>query len=402
MSEKEFDVHNRERTYRRALAALETAEIGEDRQLIKDFLHDEGASGIGHNRQTKYAYFLIQLRKWLGTPFKKATEADLKELVNEHLENGKYAAWTRRDFKVSLIKFYRWLGKLEKGTRPPILKFMDTRLKSRETKLPEQLITEEEARALIAAGRNAREKALIAVLYESAARIAEFLNLRIRDAAFDKNGAILSITHGKTGARRIRIVFSAPYLREWLEYHPQKEKPAAPLWPSKRAGYAAPITYEMANKIIRGIAARAGIKKPVNPHAFRHARLTYLAKKLTDAQLKQFAGWTQASSMAAVYVHLSGRDTDEAILGIYGLTDSKKDEAPRLKVCPLCRMPNAPEAQHCINKACGVLLDAGAWRDEQEKEREKREALYLLVKELELRLNAMQGPRRAKPAAQPL
>lgn len=47
-----------------------------------------------------------------------------------------------------------------------------------------------------------------------------------------------------------------------------------------------PRTY--ANRLkqrLRRIAKRAGIKKKVNPHSFRHARATFLANLLTEAQM---------------------------------------------------------------------------------------------------------------------
>jgi hypothetical protein len=34
--------------------------------------------------------------------------------------------------------------------------------------------------------------------------------------------------------------------------------------------------------------------------------------------MKEYLGWTQASEMAAVYVHLSGRDVDSALLKLAG------------------------------------------------------------------------------------
>ncbi|MBD3210268.1 hypothetical protein GF318_02700 [Candidatus Micrarchaeota archaeon] len=44
-----------------------------------------------------------------------------------------------------------------------------------------------------------------------------------------------------------------------------------------------------------------------------------MANKLTEARMKACFGWVQGSDMAGVYVHLSGRDVDKAILGTYGM-----------------------------------------------------------------------------------
>jgi len=96
--------------------------------------------------------------------------------------------------------------------------------------------------------------------------------------------------------------------------------------------------------ILKSVAQKAGIDKPINPHHFRHSRATDLAKKLTEAQLCQYMGWIQSSREAATYIHLSGRDMDKAILTLHGLAEeeteeehSKKSNAPgvALKTTPV-------------------------------------------------------------------
>jgi site-specific recombinase XerD len=62
-----------------------------------------------------------------------------------------------------------------------------------------------------------------------------------------------------------------------------------------------------------------GLDKQVYPHLFRHSRATHLADKLTEAQMKILFGWAGNSDVPSVYVHLSGRDVEEALLRIYGI-----------------------------------------------------------------------------------
>jgi len=35
---------------------------------------------------------------------------------------------------------------------------------------------------------------------------------------------------GKTGVRRVRTINATPYLHDWLNMHPNKDDPEAPLW----------------------------------------------------------------------------------------------------------------------------------------------------------------------------
>jgi hypothetical protein len=81
-----------------------------------------------------------------------------------------------------------------------------------------------------------------------------------------------------------------------------------------------------------------------------------MANRLTDAQLKQYFGWTQGSDMAATYIHMSGRDIDNAILGVYGIKTEAHSEESKLvpKQCPRCNRTNGVTTKVC---KCGYPLD---------------------------------------------
>lgn len=82
---------------------------------------------------------------------------------------------------------------------------------------------------MIKACHNVRDKAIISVLYESSVRVGEFLGIKIKNVQFDKYGAVI-VVHGKIGWKRIRLVSSVPHLSNWIEHHPLKDNPEAPLW----------------------------------------------------------------------------------------------------------------------------------------------------------------------------
>jgi len=100
--------------------------------------------------------------------------------------------------------------------------------------------------------------------------------------------------------------------------------------------------------VLDELGRRAGIRTKLNPHAFRHARATELAKYLTESQLRAIMGWTPGSSMPGIYVHLSGRDADRAILSAHGIdmSDDPKLSAPRK--CPACVEINPSDAKFCL------------------------------------------------------
>jgi integrase len=80
--------------------------------------------------------------------------------------------------------------------------------------------------------------------------------------------------------------------------------------------------------LVKLIAKRAHIEKRIWPYLFRHSRNTELAPEVSASVLDEYAGWVQGSAMPAFYVHLSGKNVDDAILKSAGLI--KKDADKRL------------------------------------------------------------------------
>ena len=159
----------------------------------------------------------------------KATKQQIKAVVVQ-LEQSKYSEWTKKDYKVTLKFFYKWLEGGE--DYPDRVKWIKASFKNSKTKLPEDLLTEDEVKRLADAAEHPRDRALVQVLFESGCRIAELLTLRIKNVHFDGYGAVLHVV-GKMGDRRVRIVASAPSLASWLDIHPKRSDPECPLWLSR-------------------------------------------------------------------------------------------------------------------------------------------------------------------------
>ncbi|MEM2960958.1 MAG: site-specific integrase, partial [Candidatus Bathyarchaeia archaeon] len=231
---------------------------------------------------------------------------------------------------------------------------------------------------------NPRDKAFIMALYESGARIGELGSMLIRDVRFEEGYTALSL-RGKTGARRVIVVASTPYLMSWLENHPLRDRPEAPLWVNLGTvnRYKA-MSYPALAKVLKVAAERAGLEKKVHPHKLRHSRATFLASRLTEAQMSQVFGWRQGSKMPGIYVHLSGRDLDDAILGVYGLRKQEETE-PKLKpkVCPRCQTPNQFDARFCSR--CGLALDVKTAMELEEARKATDNLMNVLIKDPEFR-----------------
>ncbi len=127
-------------------------------------------------------------------------------------------------------------------------------------------------------------------------------------------------------------------------------------------------SYGALYQIVETLAKRAGLSDDISPHSLRHASATHHATKLNEFQMRQFYGWTGNSPMPARYVHLSGRDLDDAIREYNGLPATTHAAAPsptKPKECPRCKHNNSALSSFCMH--CGMVLDLKAAIEVQER-----------------------------------
>ncbi|MBD3312778.1 tyrosine-type recombinase/integrase [archaeon] len=386
MTSKLRGIHDFDKRMRRSLRHLEKVKIlDSNRELITEFHNYLLAKGISKARVSRYVRVLCLYAELIGDKkFKELTKKDLVGVVGT-IESRDYTNWTKVTYKTMLKKFITWLEGDEEV--PDKIKWVNLTCKKTK-KLPEEILTQEEVKKLIECAPNERDKAFIATLYESGCRIGEVGNLQIKHIQFDKYGCVLMV-NGKTGQRRVRVMAAVPYLADWLNKHPDR-RPDAALWVALRPYPPERLRYDTIRHNLRKIAKLAAIDKKVNPHAFRHARATHLCNHLTEAQMKEYFGWTQDSAMASVYIHLSGRDVDKALLKMHGIVidEEGKDEAIKLVPCDRCGQGNAPTNKYCGK--CGLILDVKEALEVERLNREKDEVMNLILSDPDIKRLAIE------------
>lgn len=350
-----------------------------NKESILKFIDSCYANGLSEHRVAKYLSLVRSIAEKINKDFDKVTKDDITKYLS-YLERSDYAENTKRDYKIALKRFYKWLN----GDKeyPELISNVKVTIKSNKKKMPTDLLTEEDVKLLVSNAQNLRDKALLFTLYESGCRIGELASLQVRDVVFDDIGLVI-IVDGKTGMRKIRLVASEMYIKNYLNNSNHSNNLNSPLW-MKFDG--TPMTYSSMAKALRKIVARSKIQKKVTPHLFRHSRATYLARHLTESQLCQYLGWVQGSDMAQTYVHMSGRDTDDAILKIYGKEkDTKKQEKSKLTptTCPRCKESNEPTAKFC-NK-CGSPLTLEIAMKLEDRRKEADDVLERLLKDNDIK-----------------
>jgi integrase/recombinase XerD len=362
----EIDIHNRRRNLETTVVRVQNSHIsGTNKNLILRFKDECLSNGLSIDRALFYVDKLYMISQFLKKDFPQITKEDLKELVR-NIELKDYSEWTKLGYKITLKKFYQWLEDVREGY-PERVSWIKTSIKKNREKLT-NLPTQEEIEDLINAACTVRDKALVSVLYESGCRVGELLNVRLKDVEFDDYGAII-LVKGKTGPRRIRLISSVPRLSVWIEHHPGKENPESPLWINTgTTHHEKAMMYQTARLILRDLAEKVNLNKPVNPHSFRKARATHLASKLTEAQMCEYFGWIQGSDMPFTYVHLSGRDIDEAILRMHGKIPKDNGEEFTSKKCPRCSHENPSDSHFCIT--CRLPLDEKTAMEIEQRKKE--------------------------------
>jgi integrase/ribosomal protein L40E len=385
-------LYDYQETFERALRLVQTAPMHEgNRAEMLRFIDHVQAQGLSLPRIIRYTIVLRQAERLLNKLFKEASQDDIVRVV-AGMERQGYSEATKANFKVIIKRFYKWLLGNE-SEYPALVRWLKGNIPRDRQTTPQQseLVNEEEVRLLITKADNPRDKAFIALLWDSGGRIGEIGTPVVNDVTFDRYGGKIHV-NGKTGPRHVRFIQATPYVANWLSQHPQREDKNAPLWIStSNSNRGAPLGWAAFRKVLRVTFAKAGIKKKSNPHSFRHARATNLANHLTEHQLSSHFGWIPGSRMPATYVHLSGRDTDAALLKLNGIAiDEPTNTTEGLKplVCPRCDTLNTRDGKFC--RKCGTALDLNTALGAEQKTREAEGLLAEVLKD-ELVQHAIQG-----------
>ena len=154
--EDRIDIHKRDQQYERELKRLETdtSMDAKDKELMSKFVWDckigktqcgKTKKKLGKARILKHIHNLRTISKWIGKPFDQITQEGMEKLVcgiEEDIykkRDKKYSEETKADYKKTLRKFYKWLGK------PDLIEFISLNVTPKDV----PAITREEAETMI-------------------------------------------------------------------------------------------------------------------------------------------------------------------------------------------------------------------------------------------------------------
>ena len=386
-----IDIHQYEKGYQSMKQSVQDAPISEsNRQLILDF---ERAcflkESLSKPRRIKLMGCLKILAKdYIKQDFDTLDKKAIEQVVFLIDSKEDYSNWTKQSYRSILKKFYKWLKQGDDYTSthgyPDIVQWISTGLRKKDQPRvrASDLLTEEEVKRLIEAAEHPRDKAFVAMLYELGARIGEIGSLRVGDVTRDKYSFLVDL-HGKTGHRTPRIVLSDPYITTWLNAHPARGDAHAPLWIAVgQRDKARPLGYGSFRKLLLRLRQKAGIKRRLYAHLFRHTRVTHLLinRQINEAQAKVYFGWVPDSNMLSEYSHLISSDVNDAILALHGIKTGREEESELKPIqCQKCATINTKDARFCHK--CGGILDVKTALEMDEERTKADELMAKLVKD---------------------
>lgn len=208
----------------------------------------------------------------------------------------------------------------------------DVRGKAKLPQLRRQVLdvlSPEEMRRLEDAAEAERDKLLVRLLADTGIRVGELIKLTTGDLVESGRDRFLKI-EGKGG--RDRLVPIAPRIHARLDRYIRRTRPHASsdrIFVGLRRGRSGdyePLTSSGVEQLVRVLGEKAGIKRRVHPHLFRHSAITdQLRKGVNPLLVAKNAGHSSLSMIARTYSHLDAGDVASAMAEYL----RKRDESPR-------------------------------------------------------------------------
>jgi len=386
IKDKEWDIHNYNHSIDLILKSAKRDLPKRNYELLCDYDKSMVRTALSKATRTKHLQTILTESKMINKEWKDVLRADVDELVFKIMET--YAdskgqeSYSSYDMKKILRIFFRWMktgNRKKKANEIDPYEVQGIELKTVKDKIVREDLLDDDGddleKLLKACGDNARDRAFIDVHAEAGTRPGETLSLRIKDVKTDDNGAVINVI-GKTYARPVRLIRSVPNLLAYLQNHPYRTTPDAPLWIMiDPDDYGKPMTYVSARAMVLRRVKNAKMTKKIYLNLFRHSEATKLANFMTEAQLRKRHGWTATSKMPARYVHMVNSDVENAIFEHYGIKKKEETKPDAPVKCQFCDMFNPHDSEICSKCTKPLNLEVAIKQDEEtQKQKETLES----------------------------
>ena len=367
-----------------------------NREMIDEFAAFKKGSVI-EKRLTLIHNSLVKFADLLEIDFDKASKDDITRAWNIIYSSTDISVKSKQDEYLHIRQVFKhWFGEDEEF--PKTVRVMTIPKGRGLLKLPDEMPTEEKIYSAVKLCCNYRDKFFVA--YEgldAGARPVELRRLKWKDLKKDDHGYYFNIKTAKESGdyeeRPIRIIFSEPYLLDWMKNYPGTRDDENYVF-CRLDDPTTPIAHGALATLFRQLKKKLGIKGKFSPYVLRHATLTRMGKNpnVSLSVLKKFAGHTQTSNIIGAYQHYGSDDVKDMQLGYAGREKKEDDRLYELKKAPL-KCPHCGKSNQWDAEVCGFCNFALSQRKniefEEYKKRieileKKEEKFYSLIEDLKV------------------
>ncbi|MCG2431391.1 site-specific tyrosine recombinase XerD [Aequorivita xiaoshiensis] len=184
-------------------------------------------------------------------------------------------------------------------------------------KLPDTLAIEEIDSLInaidLSSKQGERNRAIIETLYGCGLRVSELTSLKISDLYFDEG--FIKVT-GKGDKQRLVPIspitekYITIYQKQVRVHHKIDPKDADTLFLNQ---HGRQLTRAMIFTIVKRLAEKAGLKKTISPHTFRHSFATHLLENGADLRAIQQMLGHESITTTEIYTHIDRKHLTEVI-----------------------------------------------------------------------------------------
>ena len=246
---------------------------------VREYLVARKIEGLSNKTLTSYLYTLNNFIFAIGKPIKEITTQDIRKYLWEVKTSTGIKDISLNNIRTVIKAFYKWLVLNDYVSKNPVdlIKPIKCEKNTRHS------MDDIELEQLRAACTTARDKAMVELLYSTAARVSELAGLKISDVNFESRQVTL---FGK--GRKYRTSFlnvkAVIALKKYLKV---REGDSDYIFLSERKPHN-PLGVRRIEIIIHKLGVNAGIEDRVYPHRIRRTSATTASSKGMPIQSIQF------------------------------------------------------------------------------------------------------------------
>ena len=177
--------------------------------------------------------------------------------------------------------------------------------------LAERILDEAAVHRMLALEPNARNRALLTLLYGGGLRISEVTGLRWRDLS-ERDGAGQVTVYGKGGKTRVVLLSGGTWTL--LAGLRGAAGPDEAVFRSRKGG--GPLDESAVHRIVKAAAERAGLSAEVSAHWLRHAHASHSLDRGAPIHLVQQTLGHASVATTGRYLHARPTDSSARYLGV--------------------------------------------------------------------------------------